>query len=89
LDATDRAVIDFATRVATDATSVSAGDVERLRECGLDDGDVVSVVLAAAARAFFTKVIDALGVEADAQLGDTFDPEVRQQLTVGRPIATA
>jgi hypothetical protein len=34
-------------------------------------------------------VIDALGVQADAQLGDTFDPEVRQQLTVGRPIASS
>jgi uncharacterized peroxidase-related enzyme len=88
LDATDRAVMDFATRVAADATTVSADDVERLRSHGLDDGDVVSIVLAAAARAFFTKVLDALGVQADAQLGDTFDPMVRQQLTVGRPIAS-
>jgi alkylhydroperoxidase family enzyme len=80
--------MDFATRVATDATTVSADDVERLRSHGLDDGDVVSIVLAAAARAFFTKVLDALGVQADAQLGDTFDPMVRQQLTVGRPIAS-
>jgi hypothetical protein len=44
-------------------------------------------VFAAAARSFFTRVLDGLGVQADAQLGDTFDPVVRSQVTVGRPIA--
>ena len=89
LDATDRAVMDFATQVATDASTVTPDDVDRLRAHGLDDVDVVNVVLAAAARAFFTKVLDGLGVQADAQLGDTFDPEVRRQVTVGRPIASS
>jgi uncharacterized peroxidase-related enzyme len=89
LDATDRALVDFATQVAQDATSVTAGDVEQLRQHGLDDADIVDVVLAAAARAFFTKVLDALGVQADPQLGATFDDEVREQVTVGRPIAEA
>ena len=87
LDATDRAVMDFAARVATDATTVTADDVERLRAHGLDDRDVLNVVLAAAARSFFTKVLDGLGVQADSELGETFDPEVRRQVTVGRPIA--
>jgi hypothetical protein len=44
-------------------------------------------VFAAAARTFFTKVLDALGVQADFQLGASFDPETRQKITVGRPIA--
>ena len=87
LDATDRAVMDFATQVARDASSVTAADVQRLRDNGLGDPEIVDVVLAAAARAFFTKVLDALGVQADVQLGETFDPEVRHQVTVGRPIA--
>jgi uncharacterized peroxidase-related enzyme len=87
LDATDRAVVDFATQVAQDASSITADDVHRLRDHGLDDREIVDVVLAAAARAFFTKVLDALGVQADVQLGETFDPEVRRQVTVGRPIA--
>ncbi len=87
LDATDRAVVDFATQVAQDASSITADDVQRLRDHGLDDPEIVDVVLAAAARAFFTKVLDALGVQADVQLGETFDPEVRRQVTVGRPIA--
>jgi uncharacterized peroxidase-related enzyme len=87
IDATDRAVMDFAAQVARDATSVTASDVQRLRDCGLDDRDVVDIVFAAAARGFFTKVLDALGVQADAQLGEAFDSEVREQVTVGRPIA--
>jgi uncharacterized peroxidase-related enzyme len=87
LDATDRAVVQLADQVAVDASSVTAGDVQRLRDHGLGDPEIFDVVLAAAARAFFTKVLDALGVQADAQLGDTLDPEVRRQVTVGRPIA--
>jgi uncharacterized peroxidase-related enzyme len=87
LDATDRGVVQFAVQVAQDAPSITAADVQRLRESGLGDAEIVDVVLAVAARAFFTKVLDALGVQADVQLGETFDPEVRRQVTVGRPIA--
>jgi alkylhydroperoxidase family enzyme len=87
LDATDRAVMEFATHVARDASSIKATDVQQLRDHGLSDPEIVDVVFAAAARAFFTKVLDALGVQADVQLGETFDPEVRRQVTVGRPIA--
>lgn len=87
LDATDRAVVELATKVSEDASAVTAADVERLRVLGLHDADIVDVVLAAAARGFFTKVLDALGVQADAQLGDSFDADLRRQVTVGRPIA--
>lgn len=87
LDAVDRAVMDLATQVALDASSITAADVQQLRDHGLDDPEIVDVVLAAAARGFFTKVLDALGVQADVQLGERFDPEVRRQVTVGRPIA--
>lgn len=87
LDATDRAVMTFATNVAQDAASITAEQVQALRDQGLTDPEIVDVALAASARAFFTKVLDALGVQADAQLGATFDPEVRRQVTVGRPIA--
>ena len=89
LDATDRAVVAFATNVAQDAASITAEQVQALRDQGLTDPEIVDVALAASARGFFTKVLDALGVQADAQLGATFDPEVRRQVTVGRPIADA
>src|SRR5262249_22210785 len=89
LDKTDRVVMEFAEHVARDASSITAGDVQALRDQGLADEEIVDVVLAAAARGFFTKVLDALGIQADAQLGETFDADMRQKVTVGRPIADA
>ena len=87
LDATDLAVMRFAEKVAIDAASVGQADVDELREHGLTDADVANVVFAVAARSFFTRVLDGLGVQADHQLGATFDPELREHVTVGRPIA--
>jgi hypothetical protein len=45
-------------------------------------------VLAAAARCFFSKTLDALGVRADARFQD-LAPELQAAFVVGRPIATA
>jgi len=87
LDATDRAVMAFARKVATDAAAISAGDVDTLRSVGLSDNDIADVVFAAAARSFFAKVLDAVGAQADHQLGEAFDPAVSAQMVVGRPIA--
>jgi uncharacterized peroxidase-related enzyme len=86
LDEQDVAVMDFAQKVVDDATSVSEADVERLRAAGLADDEIFDVVLAAAARCFFSKTLDALGVQADARYRE-LDPELRDALTVGRPIA--
>lgn len=86
LSATDVAVMDFAEKVADDASSIQQADIERLRSNGLTDKDIIDVVLAAAARCFFSKTLDALGVEPDAKYAD-LDPAVRDALTVGRAIA--
>jgi hypothetical protein len=48
----------------------------------------MDVVLTAAARSFWTKTLDALGVQPDASYGE-LDPELREVLVVGRPIADA
>ena len=87
LDATDGAIVAFAGKVARDASAITAADVQALRDHGLTDPEIADIVFAVAARAFFTKTLDALGVEPDAQLGETFDAEVRAQVTVGRSFA--
>jgi uncharacterized peroxidase-related enzyme len=87
LEPVDVAVMDLAEKVADDATSVTRADVDRLRELGLDDGEIVSVVAAAAARCFFSKSLDALGVQPDASYASV-EPELREALVVGRPIAS-
>ena len=86
LDPVDAAVVDLADKIALDAASVTRGDVDRLRSLGMTDTEIIDVVLAAAARCFFSKVLDGLGIEADAKYGQ-LDPELRDVLTVGRPIA--
>ena len=86
LDAVDAAVIELADKVALDATAVTEADVDALRSLGLSDAEIVDVVLAAALRCFFSKVLDGTGAEPDARFAQ-LDPEVRDALTVGRPIA--
>jgi alkylhydroperoxidase family enzyme len=78
--------MELAEKVVDDATSVTAADLDRLRGLGLDDGEIVDVVLAAAARCFFSKTLDALGVEPDARFAE-LEPGLRDSLVVGRPIA--
>ncbi len=83
----DRAVYEFATKVAADAASVEVADVQRLRDAGLSDADVADVVFAVATRAFFTRVLDGLGATLDAQTAGTFPPELLEAMVVGRPVA--
>ena len=87
LDEVDVAVMDLAEKVADDATSVTQADIDRLRELGLTDPEILDVVLAAAARCFFSKVLDGVGALPDAEYEDKLAPELREALTVGRPIA--
>jgi alkylhydroperoxidase family enzyme len=79
-------VQDLARKVARDALSVNEDDYERLRAFGLTDDEIFDVVLAAAARSFFCKSIDGTGVQPDAEYRDLLDRDVRDALTVGRPI---
>lgn len=86
IDEVDIAVMELARRVARDASTVTESDAQRLRDLGLDDGEIMDVVLAAAARCFFSKALDALGIEPDSEFWE-LDPALREELTVGRPIA--
>jgi uncharacterized peroxidase-related enzyme len=70
LDEQDRAVYNFAGQVARDASSIQQHDVDALRELGLTDVDVADIVFAAAARSFFTRVLDGLGAQLDVQTAE-------------------
>ena len=88
LEEVDVAVMDLAEKVVDDATSVDEADRERLRSLGLSEADILDVVLAASARCFFSKTLDAVGARADADYMK-LAPELREVLVVGRPIAEA
>jgi uncharacterized peroxidase-related enzyme len=85
LDEVDVALMDLADKVAADASSITQGDVDRLRDLGLTDAEVFDVVAAAAMRCFFTKIVDGLGFQPDAAYGE-LDAALREALVVGRPI---
>ncbi|MEP6892628.1 MAG: peroxidase [Gaiellaceae bacterium] len=88
LDKIDIAVMDLAERVVDDATSIEDSDLQQLRDLGLSETEIMDVVLAAAARCFFSKTLDALGVLPDSTYND-LAPELREALVVGRPIASS
>jgi uncharacterized peroxidase-related enzyme len=86
LDPVDVAVMSFAERVVEDATAITDADRQELRDLGLSDVEIMDVTYAAAARCFFSKTLDALGVLADDEYLE-LEPAARAALTVGRPIA--
>ena len=88
LDAIDVAVMDLAERVVDDATSIGDAELQPLRDLGLSETEIMDVVLAAAARCFFSKTLDALAVLPDAKYRE-LEPELLEALVVGRPIADA
>ena len=80
--------MNLAERVVDDATSIGEADLRPLRALGLSEAEIMDVVLAAAARCFFSKTLDALGVRPDASYLE-LEPDVRGALVVGRPISDA
>ena len=75
----------FARQVAHDAPNVSASDVDRLLAHGFSHAEIFDIAATAAARAFWTKLIESLGVAAEPSLL-AMDDELKTALVVGRPI---
>lgn len=82
----ERAVFDYAAKVASDPASVGQADVDRLRAVGLSDAEIFDVAAAAAARCFFATLTDALGTQPDSEYR-TAIPDLVDALAVGRPVA--
>ena len=82
----DVAMMAFAEKLARDASTITPTDVQSLRDHGLSDAEIFDVAATAAARCFFSKLLDALGAEADATYA-LLEEDLRAQLTPGRPIS--
>jgi len=83
----EAAMLRFARQVARDASKVTSEQVAELVALGIPDAEVFDIAAAAAGRAFFTKMLDALGVQADSPFLK-IDEAFRVPLAVGRPVAT-
>ncbi|XKE46983.1 carboxymuconolactone decarboxylase family protein [Halomonas organivorans] len=86
LSEAERAMMAFAGKVACRAQAVTAEDIDGLRALGLADDEIFDLVAVVAARAFFTRILDGVGAEADAAYRE-LPAELVASLTVGRPIA--
>ncbi len=86
LDAGERAMMAFVEKVVRSAHEITRTDIDELRSHGYRDEEIFDVTAAAAARCFFSKLLDALGAEPDSSF-HALPPTLREALTVGRTIA--
>ena len=82
----DVAMMAFAERVARDATAITEAEVGALRVHGFTDAQIFDITAAAAARCFFSKLLDALGALPDEAYGQ-LDEDLKRELVRGRPIS--
>lgn len=59
------AMMAFAERVSTDSSGMTDADSEALRAHGFNDREIVDIALAAAARNFYSRAVQALAVDVD------------------------
>jgi uncharacterized peroxidase-related enzyme len=88
LTTAEAAMMSFARKVARGPFAVVAADVAELKKHGFTDAEVFDIAAAVGARAFWTTVVEALGVEAEPSLRN-MEKEFTKALTVGRPIQAA
>jgi len=77
----------FSRKIAIDASTVVEEDVCRLKGHGYSDAEIFDIAGVSAGRAFFTKVLDAVGSLPDAGFL-SLDEEFRAHLTVGKSISS-
>jgi uncharacterized peroxidase-related enzyme len=85
-DMSDRetALARWARQVVRDPNATTQGDIDRLRQAGLDDGEIFEATTWIAFRLAFSTINDALGAVPDLQLVQRTPPPVREAVTFGR-----
>ena len=78
------AVMSLAQKIIINAHQITEEDIDELRKLGLADEEILDVVIAATARSFFSKTLDALAAKPDEKYLE-LEPELIQALTIGRP----
>ncbi len=79
LSPADVAVMRYAQRLSTDAASMTDDDTQNLRDAGFDDRQIVDITLAAAARNYFSRALEALAVPVEDELAG-LSPRIRDAL---------
>jgi len=80
------AMMSLAQKIITHANQVNEQDIDELRKYGLTDEEILDVILASAARSFFSKTLDTLGVMPD-DIYLELEPELIQVLSLDHPFS--
>lgn len=58
-------MMDYAQKVALHANEVTEADIQKLRDYGFSDEDILDFSLAATARCFYSKFLGSVGAQPD------------------------
>jgi uncharacterized peroxidase-related enzyme len=81
----EKAMAAWARKVIRDPNATTPADIQALRDCGLDDGQIFAITAFVALRLAYSTINDALGAQPDPQLLRSLPPIVRDAVTFGRP----
>ena len=65
LSSTDRRILDFAVRITQVPSALTENDVEQLRDAGLEESQILDVVLVACLSNFMDRLANSLGVDLE------------------------
>lgn len=60
-------MLEFAELLTLNPSSVTEGDVDRLREAGFGDADIVDIVHVVGMFSYFVRIADGLGIELEPE----------------------
>jgi uncharacterized peroxidase-related enzyme len=79
----DVAMLEYAEKIAKNASKVIGADIERLRAVGFSDQQICDIALCASLRCFMSRFFDAVGASPEPPFFDS-DETFRAAMTVGK-----
>lgn len=76
-------MLAYAEQISRDASRITEGDIQRLRDAGLSDLNIADIALAASFRNFMSRYFDAVGATVEPEFLDS-DHAVRDEMAIGR-----
>ncbi|WP_262027526.1 carboxymuconolactone decarboxylase family protein [Microvirga sp. Mcv34] len=81
----DIAMLTYAEKVVRNASQITQGDIERLRQVDFSDQQICDIALCASFRCFVSRFFDAMGAGTEAAFVDE-NSEFQSAMSVGRPL---
>ncbi|MBO6899981.1 MAG: peroxidase-related enzyme [Rhizobiaceae bacterium] len=67
-DAREQAALDYAAKLTRNASDVSDGDIDRMRQAGFDDGQILEINQVAAYFSYANRTVLGLGINTDGDI---------------------